>query len=291
MLSICVPTWNRSKFLKWSLERLSYDFPDADIVVSDNASTDDTRTVGLNYRYIRQDSNIGAFPNMFAALSAAKGDYAVYCADDDYLLPGPMAAAIAFMDEHPEVQAYCAPCELWNEVAKTPFWNAYKLKEPLTFSKADGIDLFNFLICSHVWPEHWIYRLPLAIKPRTEAYWAFVDIPDLLARGSIHFSPVPFYRNLIVSAVGDRVQLGNEQCLTHFEQYRAGLEVLAFGLFGDGLPYAARHRIQEMIQWFLCARMDIAAQLHERHGREAEAQMLRKRLAIASPARDSAQAA
>jgi hypothetical protein len=46
-----------------------------------------------------------------------------------------------------------------------------------------------------------------------------------------------------------------------------------------------------MIQWFLCARMDIAARLYERAGHLAEAQMLRKRIAIATPARDKAQAA
>jgi hypothetical protein len=122
---------------------------------------------------------------------------------------------------------------------------------------------------------------------RTRAYWAFSDIPDILAQGAIHFAPTPFYRNLLVHPVGERVQLGNEQCLTDFDEYRAGLEVMAYGLFGGELPYAARHRIAEMIQWFICARLDVARRLYARSGHELEAEMLAKRLAIASPARDS----
>jgi glycosyltransferase involved in cell wall biosynthesis len=291
-LSICIPTYNRLEFLKWTLRRLHANFPQAEIIVSDNHSDD---FVPLHdswiSRYIRQDSNIGPFPNMLAALSAATGDYAVYCADDDYLLPAHVATGIAYLEAHPEVAAYCAPCEIWNERDTYAFWNAFMVPKPLTFDHAHGIDLFNFIIESHVWPEHFIYRTSVPLKPRTRAYWAFADLPDILARGAIHFSPQPFYRNVLVHPVGEREQLGNVQCLTYFDEYRAGLEVLAHGLFGGELRYAARHHISEMIQSFICTRMAVAARLYERSGNPAEAQMLRARLSIASPVRDPAVAA
>jgi len=235
--------------------------------------------------YVQQDSNIGPFPNMYVAFTMATRKYAVYCADDDYLLPDRVAAAIAWMDDHPDIAAYCAPCEIWNEVEQTPFWNAWGIDEPTTFES--GIDLWNFIIQRHVWPEHLIYRLPLALKPRTRAYWAFADLPDILEHGPIHFSPRPFYRNLLVHPVGERVQLGNVQCLTEFDSYRAGLEVLAFGLFGQQ-PYAPRAKIQDMIASFICSRMDVAARLYLRQGHEADALMLKKRIAIADPRRDAA---
>ena len=41
-LSICIPTYNRAAFLKWTLERTEKDFPGTKIVVSDNASSDET---------------------------------------------------------------------------------------------------------------------------------------------------------------------------------------------------------------------------------------------------------
>ncbi len=287
--SICIPTHNRFPFLKWTLAKLQADFPDAEIIVSDNCSIDDTRIVRTRrIRYLCQERNIGAFPNMLAALSEAKGDYAIYCADDDYLLPGAVAEGIAYLDSHPEVAAICAPCQIWNEVEGGAYWNAWGRESARSFTAQEGMELFNWLIESHVWPEHLIYRVPVPLKARTKAYWAFSDIPAILERGAIHFSPTPFYRNLLVHPIGERVQLGNQQCLTDFEEYRAGLEVLAYGLFGDGLPYAARHRIHEMIQWFICQRMDVAARLYERAGHVSEASVLRQRLAIASPARDAA---
>jgi glycosyltransferase involved in cell wall biosynthesis len=288
-LSLCIPTFNRCAFLEWTLNRLIEDFPAAQIVISDNDSSDGTNALAHGYRgYRRQSINIGAFPNMLAALKGATGTYAVYCADDDYLLPNQVAAGIAYLDAHPEVAAYCAPCEIWNEVAQTPFWNAFKVGPPRVFTKTDGLELFNFLISHHVWPEHLIYRTPVPLHARTRAYWAFADLVDLLQAGDLYFDPTPFYRNVLVHPVGEREQLGNTQCLTYFDEYRAGLEVLAHGLFGDQLPYRARHQIQEMISSFICTRMDVARRLYERAGDTDNARMLAARLAIANPVRDAA---
>lgn len=290
MLSICIPTRNRQPFLEWSLRRLRADFPQAEIIVSDNASDAVSGIIFSGVEYIRQPENIGAFPNMHAVLTAAKGDYAVYCGDDDYLLPSEINRGLAFLEAHPEVVAYCAPCEIYDEVNDKAFWNAFTVREARTFSKADGMELFNFIIQSHVWPEHIIYRTPVPILPRTRAYWAFSDLVDILSAGSIHFDPKPFYRNLLVHPVGERVQLGNEQCLTHFDEYRAGLEVLACGLFGSDLPYSTRLKINEMISHFLCMRYEAASQLYARKGNLAEAMQLRQRMSIASPRRDNATA-
>ena len=288
-LSICIPTYQRHDYLQWTFDRLLREFFEAEFCISDNASTDNTERSFSIHRplinYKRQPENIGPFPNMFAALSMADRKYAVYCADDDYLLPAEVSRGTSYLDAHPEVAAYCAPCQIWNEVEQTPFWNAWGIDEPTTFTCP--VELWNFIIQKHVWPEHLIYRLPLPLKPRTRAYWAFADIPDILERGSIHFAPRPFYRNLLVHPVGERVQLGNVQCLTYFDEYRAGLEVLAYGLFGRQ-PYHGRRKLQESIDSFICTRMDVASRLYARQGHEADAIMLKKRIAVADPRQDPA---
>ena len=294
MISICIPGYNRPDFLTWTLKRLKKDFPEAEIIVSDDKSTDpETIAIGLGIedytRWIWQPENLGAFPNLRAVLMEARGKYAVYCGNDDYLLPERLLEITAWMDSHPEVSAYIAPCEIWDEVNQKSFWPAFK-SENRTFTADQGIDLFNFIIENHVWPEHIVYRTPVPYKPFTRAFWCFASLPDLLEKGAIHFDSVPFYRNLLVHPVGERVQLGNVQCLTYFDEYRAGLEVLAYGLFGEQ-PYAARHRIQEMISSFICQRMYNAAVLYARAGNEAESQMLLKRIKIADPSRDKAIAA
>jgi glycosyltransferase involved in cell wall biosynthesis len=284
-LSICIPGYNRPEFLAFTLAKLHTDFPRADIIVSDDASTEDMSTVSREgVRWFQHYKNIGPFPNQREVLLDASRKYAVYCANDDYLLPEAVAAGCAFLESHPEASAYIAPCEIWDEIDQKPFWNAFKC-EPTTFTS--GLELFNFIISKHVWPEHVIYRTPAPLAPRTRAYWCFADLVDLLAKGPIHVSPVPFYRNLLRHPVGERVQLGNVQCLTYFDEYRAGLEVLAYGLFGD-VPYATRRQIHDMISAFICQRMHNASVLYARHGHMAEAEMLRKRIAIASPVRDAA---
>jgi glycosyltransferase involved in cell wall biosynthesis len=287
-LSICIPTFERPQYLKWTLQKLMAWFPGSQICVSDNHSpiTDDFRPGEWPIKYLRQKENIGPFPNFHFALSMASHKYALYCADDDYVLPEGVRIGIEYLEEHPEVAAYCAPCEIWDEVEHKLYWNAWEIPEAITLGR--GVDLFNLIISRHIWPEHLIYRLPLPIKARTRAYWAFTDLADILDHGLIHFSRVPYYRNLLTHPVGERIQLGNVQCLTEFDSYRAGLEVLACRLFWSELPYRARHQIHDMIASFICARMDVASRLYARQGHEVDAQMLRQRIAIADPRQDAA---
>lgn len=289
-LSICIPTRNRCDFLAWTLDNVRAAFPNAEIIVSDNCSTDGTRRTAkvgpLVDKLLYMPVNKGAFPNMYEALAAAERKYAVFCADDDYLVPERVHAAVAWMDDHPEVAAYCAPCESWNEVEQKPYWNAWGIPQDVTYARKDAVELFNMLINHHVWPEHFIYRLPLPLKPRTRAYWAFVDLADILDAGPIHFANTPYYRNIAVHPVGWREQLGNQQCLTHFDEYRGGLEVLAFELFGHPLTHTARRRLQDMIGAFICTRMDLASKLYIRQGNETDAVMLKKRIAVADPRPD-----
>lgn len=284
-LSICIPGYNRPDFLSWTLDKLEEDFPEAEIIVSDDASTEDMSSVRYDkrVRWIDQKKNLGAFANLRSVLIEARGEYAVYCANDDYLLPERLSEITAYMDSHKEISAYIAPCEIWDEVKGKAFWNAFKCKET-TFHVEQGIDLFNFIIENHVWPEHIVYRTPVPYKPFTRAFWCYASLIDLLRKGPIFFDPRPFYRNVLVHPVGERVQLGNVQCLTYFDEYRAGLEVLAYELFGEQ-PYRARHQIQEMISAFICQRMYNASVLYERAGHMLDAQMLRKRITIANPSR------
>lgn len=81
ILTIAIPTYNRAGQLDNCLERLSAD-PDFDaskieVLVSDNASTDDTRAVVAKYpsvRYHRNQTNIG-FANFTVAMRLATGRY------------------------------------------------------------------------------------------------------------------------------------------------------------------------------------------------------------------------
>jgi glycosyltransferase involved in cell wall biosynthesis len=275
-LTICIPTFNRPDFLKWTLERAQGDFPDSQIVVSDNGRT---TLGGFTGRYIRQSVNAGAFNNMRSALLAASTKYCVFLGDDDYLLKDEVAKGVEFLEQHPEVLIYYAPCQLYDEVAQRADWDAFYPAEDETFRRGDL--LWNFVIQKHVWPEHAIYRrarLEEIMQPRTAAYWCFVDLANAALRGPVHFAKTPYYRNITQHPVGVRQKLGDQQCLTEFDSYRAGLEVLAHDIFQGHLDADLKRNVGEMIRQFLWSRYEVASRIHHVNGRTVEAELMKKRM-------------
>lgn len=95
LLSICIPTWNRSKILSMSLDCFrkqlsSIDSSEIEIFVSDNCSDDDTPQVvqsfvsrGLPITYNRNSENIGAAGNFIKCMQWASGKYIWLLGDDD----------------------------------------------------------------------------------------------------------------------------------------------------------------------------------------------------------------
>ena len=92
LITIGIPTYNRaSGTLPITLESaLSQDYPNFEIVVSDNCSVDNTQQVVQAYKddrvnYIRQQVNIGSNNNYNACLKAARGEYFLLLHDDDLI--------------------------------------------------------------------------------------------------------------------------------------------------------------------------------------------------------------
>lgn len=297
-LSICIPTFNRYQFLKWTLEKTCKDFPESTIIVSDNHSEDGTCFTDpygkewheqYKFKMIRQMHNIGAFENMRAVLLAAQTKYCMYLGDDDYLLHEQTANAINWMEKHPDVLAYIAPCQLWDEIAGRSHFNEFYVSENITFDNyvkptfTGPAALWNFIIGKHVWPEHIIWRregLERILRPRLRAYWAFVDITNAFLLGPIHFARRPFYRSIVEHPVGNRQKLGDRQCLTNFDEYRGGLEVMAYELFKRSLTPELKVQIQHMITKFITIRLEVAARLLRMQHIDNEAESYEKRMVL-----------
>lgn len=113
LLSICIPTFNRGRFLKELLEgilpQLSALSPHGyalDLLISDNASTDQTaeivaalQTRGLSARYVRNTTNLGADANFLQCLSLAEAKYVWVLGDDDLVMPGALAALLSLLSQ------------------------------------------------------------------------------------------------------------------------------------------------------------------------------------------------
>jgi glycosyltransferase involved in cell wall biosynthesis len=282
-LTLCIPTFNRDPFLQWTLDKTSTDFPGVKMIISDNGRSN-IRHPGA--RYVRQQTNIGAFPNMRAALLMANTKYCMFLGDDDYLIAPEVQKGIDFMEANPEVLVYYAPCQLWDEIAQKANWEAFYPANDETFTRADT--LWNFVIQKHVWPEHAIYRrehLDQILAPRSGAYWCFVDLANAVTHGPVHFAKTPFYRNLTGHPVGGRVKLGDQQCLTDFDSYRWGLEVLAHDIFAKAFASTEegpklKVNVNDMIRQFIWSRFEVASRILTAQGRMVEADLIKKRMFI-----------
>jgi glycosyltransferase involved in cell wall biosynthesis len=92
LVSIGIPTYNRANgYLKQTIQSsLKQTYPNIEIIVSDNHSTDNTEEVvkGFNdnrIKYFRQSENIGMNNNFNFCVHKAKGEYFTLLPDDDLM--------------------------------------------------------------------------------------------------------------------------------------------------------------------------------------------------------------
>jgi glycosyltransferase involved in cell wall biosynthesis len=108
-VTIAIPTFNRASWLKGCiLSALAQSYEHFEVVVSDNASTDETGDVlkALNdprLRVVRQERNIGLVPNWNACLEEAKGEYIVIVSDDDRIEPWLLERCVALVRRGPQL--------------------------------------------------------------------------------------------------------------------------------------------------------------------------------------------
>ncbi len=108
LLTIAIPTYNRAGCLKELLHLLIdqvKDEPRIELMISDNASPDDTPSVvrdfiarGLPACYIRNPENIGADANFLQCFEKARGKYVWLFSDDDLIVPGGLKKIINYCE-------------------------------------------------------------------------------------------------------------------------------------------------------------------------------------------------
>lgn len=114
-VSILIPTYNREALLAECLLNACRTPAYCEIVVVDNASTDDTHGLVLDMaakdgriRYVRHTRNIGMVANFNHAFRESRGEYLCVVCDDDLILPGHIEEKILLLDANPEVGfVYC----------------------------------------------------------------------------------------------------------------------------------------------------------------------------------------
>ncbi len=110
LVSIAIITYNSSKFIAAAIESaLAQDYSNLEIVISDDASTDNTIEILALYvrdypdkiRVLTNRENTGPVDNWFKCIWACRGKYIAALAGDDKFLPSIIAKQVAQMENDP----------------------------------------------------------------------------------------------------------------------------------------------------------------------------------------------
>ncbi|MDZ4801535.1 MAG: glycosyltransferase family 2 protein [Bryobacteraceae bacterium] len=110
-ISICIPTRNRAAFLGRCLDHLlTFSKLDFEVIIGDNASTDDTKATVERYAnrfsrftYHRHEQDIGFARNMDTLLRMACGRYLYILSDDDMVFENALVTMSNILDGNPAV--------------------------------------------------------------------------------------------------------------------------------------------------------------------------------------------
>lgn len=115
-VSIGMPVFNGEKYLRKALDSLlSQTFPDFELIISDNASTDATEEICREYaskdsriKYYRNETNLGAAKNFNRLVELSQGKYFKWASHDDVHAPEYLERCIEVLERNPSV-VLCYP--------------------------------------------------------------------------------------------------------------------------------------------------------------------------------------
>jgi glycosyltransferase involved in cell wall biosynthesis len=141
-VSIGLNVYNGGQFIRGALDSLlSQTYVDFELIISDNASTDNTEDICREYSardaricYIRHLENKGPFFNYKFVLDSAVGEYFMWAAHDDYWFPNFIKELAQILDSRSDiVLAFCKHNQVdLNKKVIRKYDSLYKLEMPIT---------------------------------------------------------------------------------------------------------------------------------------------------------------
>lgn len=280
LLSICVPTYNRADLLDYllgslrSLERLAFPF---EIVVSDNASSDDTPRVLERWakempylRSTRQTRIVDPVSNFFNAMRHGTGELLVYAADDDSLIPEALMKHARRMVQEPALQVLYTDLIAYDDERSVELHRYAQYPQPVVFDPQNPLALVNFVFQYQVYPECGIYRreafyrCPIVKYGRIPFhYWMY----RLARQGRVAFELEPFYReHRVLKSRFQRTHWSNMDIAQQYigDELRTALENMVLQALQDSgaaqVPPDQVLTLKQMIDQFLYRRITLEIQ-------------------------------
>lgn len=177
-ISICIPTFSRSGCLAELLDSIvAQASAEVEVVVADDASTDDTPAVLERYRdripglkTFRHPVNVGVDRNIAAVTERATGDYVWLMGDDDRLERGGIQRVLAALARWPDTVALTVGVVDYDVTMRT--MTGVRRMPPTQYITGAGAafsrmaELLGYLSATLVKRSHWVKA---AADPRAKA--------------------------------------------------------------------------------------------------------------------------
>lgn len=120
-VSVIMPAYNTAHYIREAIDSvLEQDYPNKELIVIDDGSTDGTvevlRSYGDRITLLTQH-NQGSAVARNAGLEAARGEYIAFLDSDDVWLPGKLRLQIEHLQRHPDVGMVYARWSVWKPEA------------------------------------------------------------------------------------------------------------------------------------------------------------------------------
>ena len=281
VLSICIPTFNRARYLECLLQDLAEQIGkfgvSYELLIGDNCSQDNTEEIvakydqQLNLVYFRRHQNLGSSENLNQLYRAANGRYTIYLADDDFLILDVVRDIILVMEESPNIGVTFAPWLIHDRISAKDITKFYSVESDTVIARGDHAKLFKILIERHIFPEVYIARtelrraIDLPLCP--SAYIFFTQAALMVDRTSVLFAQMPFYRSISKYFEDEeRVQAGNEEVKIGWDTYRGGLEYI-LSRFYSQVSVKDLAKCRSAIDRFTAIRMSVGLRLRTAENR------------------------
>ena len=127
LVSIGMPVYNSEQRIRQALDSvLAQDYMNFELIISDNASTDGTQTICLQYaamdkriRYHRNERNMGMNWNMNRLRELASGEYFKWAGSHDVIAPSFISTCKKVLDTNPQVVLAYPLAQARNEKGET----------------------------------------------------------------------------------------------------------------------------------------------------------------------------
>nr|WP_294943016.1 glycosyltransferase family 2 protein [uncultured Mucilaginibacter sp.] len=162
ILTIAIPTWNRGATLDKALDhimpQIGYYTNEIEIIVSDNASEDNTEEIvtnqhlkypGTRFIYNKNEINVGFFGNCKKCKEISTGEYMWLLSDDDFVCPGVIKAiinaltskedtAIIYLKNNPEYEIHKLNFYEKEDIIKNETFNMGLISSIIFFNRKDN---------------------------------------------------------------------------------------------------------------------------------------------------------